>query len=80
MSDEQLYVFVDKTGHCFEDFQTNTETKSNSDKFYRDHVGAMMKSGCKFNVGEMMAFKDDLNNADFKWNVDFYVKKVKNEL
>lgn len=91
--DEQLYIFVDKTGHCFKDFQTSTRTKpqdeidkivdkalgdtsDNGERCYRDRVGAMMRGGCEFTVGDMLAFRDDLTNAGFEWGKDFYVKKV----
>ena len=72
--EEQYYLFVDKTGHCFEDFQAmgNSECHRN----YNDHVGAFLRGGRKFTVGDMMAFRDDLTQAGFKWGVDFYVKKV----
>jgi len=87
MEDEQLYIFVDKSGHCFEDFQRSSQTKPNEfDKFfiksndeekrYRGYVGAMLKSGKKFSVGDMFAFRDDLIDAGFEWGKDFYVKKV----
>ena len=91
MDDEQYYLFVDKTGHCFEDFQKSSvsepdefdkffdkssEEQVSGEKYYRDHVGAMMRSGRKFSVGDMIAFRDDLTQAGFKWGIDFYVKKV----
>jgi len=89
--DEQLYIFVDKTGHCFEDFQISTSTKDpdeidellddilpvdDGERHYRGYVGAMMRSGHKFTVGDMMCFKQDLEDAGFKWGKDFYVKKA----
>jgi len=64
--EEQMYIFIDKTGHCFEDFQD----KDN------DIVGAWMRGGRKFSVGDMLVFRDDLVVAGFAWGVDFYVKKV----
>ena len=75
MENEQYYLFVDKTGHCFEDFQS---MKVNDDchAHYNDFVGALLRGGIKFTVGDMMAFRDDLIEAGFKWGVDFYVKKV----
>lgn len=90
--DEQLYIFVDRTGHCFEDFQTSIQTVSDEidkivdkavgvknddgEKRYRDRVGAMLRGGCEFSVGDMLAFRDDLTDAGFEWGKDFYVKKV----
>ncbi len=93
MENEQYYLFVDKTGHCFEDFQTSTRTEpqdeidkivgkalggtsDNGERYYRDRVGAMMRGGCKFIVGDMLAFRDDLTQAGFRWGVDFFVRKV----
>lgn len=73
--DEQLYIFVDKSGHCFEDFQDGGG-ENEGEQRYRDHVGAWMRSNKKFSVGDMLAFRDDLTNAGFKWGKDFYVKKV----
>lgn len=91
--DEQLYIFVDKSGHCFEDFQTGRRAapKDELDKIidkevgdkandgeqrYRDIVGAMLRAGREFSVGDMFAFRDDLTDAGFEWGIDFYVKKV----
>lgn len=73
MLEEQYYLFVDKTGHCFEDLQGIGEGTQGR---YNDFVGALMRSGRKFTVGDMMSFKDDLTEAGFEWGVDFYVKKV----
>lgn len=78
MDTEQLYIFIDKTGHCFEDFQSSTKTKSDEfDKFfpkpdndgeqrYRGMVGTMLRAGEHFSVGDMFAFRDDLTNAGFE--------------
>lgn len=74
MSEEQHYLFVDKTGHCFEDFQKMGE--SECERGYNGLVGAWLRAGHKFIVGDMMSFKGDLINAGFKWGIDFYVKKV----
>jgi len=77
--DEQLYIFVDKTGHCFEDFQT-MKVDDECHAQYNDYVGALLRAshhGEKtFIVGDMLAFRDDLINAGFKWGKDFYAKKV----
>ena len=84
MDSEQLYVFVDKSGHCFEDFQLSAGTgfgidsdiENDGERRYRDVIGAWLRSGKKFSVGDMLVFRDDLQNAGFKWGVDFYVKKI----
>ena len=73
--DEQYYLFVDKTGHCFEDFQS-MKVDSKRQGRYNDYVGALFRKGRKFTVGDMMAFRDDLTQAGFRWGIDFYVKKV----
>lgn len=75
MTDEQYYLFVDKTGHCFEDFQ-DIEVTNDCHGRYNDTVGAWLQGGRKFTVGDMMAFRDDLKQAGFRWGIDFYVKKV----
>ena len=75
MTDEQYYLFVDKTGHCFEAFQ-KTGNLENRQIDYNDLIGAWLRSGRKFTVGDMLCFRDDLTDAGFKWGVDFYVKKV----
>ena len=75
MTDEQYYLFVDKTGHCFEDFQ-DIKVDNDAHGRYNDIVGAWLRGGRKFTVGDMVAFRDDLTQAGFKWGVDFYVKKV----
>lgn len=74
MKDEQKYIFVDKTGHCFEDFQGKGD--NDAAKNYNDLVGAWLRGGKEFTVGDMMAFRDDLIAAGFEWGKDFYVKKV----
>ena len=71
MIDEQLYIFVDKSGHCFEDFQDKDDGSG-----YNDRIGAMMRAGCKFSVGDMLVFRDELKDAGFEWGTDFYIKKV----
>ena len=75
MIKEQYYLFVDKTGHCFEDFQ-DMKVANDSHGRYNDTVGAWLRSGRQFTVGDMLAFRDDLTDAGFKWGVDFFVKKV----
>ena len=75
MENEQYYLFVDKTGHCFEDFQTMKVSDEGQGR-YLDSVGAWLRSGRKFTVGDMLCFRDDLEDAGFEWGVDFYVKKV----
>jgi len=72
--EEQLYIFVDKTGHCFEDFQD--KGSSAGEDRYNDMVGAILRGGKKFSVGDMLVFRDDLTAAGFEWDKDFYVKKV----
>ena len=74
-TEEQHYLFVDKSGLCFEAFQ-KIGNLENGEIDYNDYVGALMRSGRKFTVGDMMSFRDDLTDAGFKWGVDFYVKKV----
>ena len=76
MENEQYYLFVDKTGECFEAFQ-KTGNLENGELDYNNLVGAWLRSGRKFTVGDMMSFKQDLEDAGFKWCIDFYVKKVK---
>lgn len=73
MVDEQLYIFIDKTGHCFEDFQ---RIEVDGEVGYYDIIGAWFRGGRKFTVGDMLCFRDDLISASFKWNKDFYIKKV----
>lgn len=88
MEDEQLYIFIDKTGHCFKDFQVSSKTKpdefdkilpkpnNDGEQRYRNMVGAMLQDGEHFSVGDMFAFRDDLTDAGFEWGKDFYMKKV----
>jgi len=73
--DEQYYLFVDKTGHCFEDYQ-HLGNDEDGERVYHDFVGALMRGGRKFTVGDMMCFQDDLMEAGFKWGIDFFVRKV----
>lgn len=78
MNNEQYYLFMDKTGHCFEDFQ-KMGNEEDGERVYHDFVGALMRSGHKFTVGDMLCFRDDLTQTGFKWEIDFYVKKVDND-
>ncbi len=64
---EQMYVFVDKSGNCFDEFG---ELPGNG------MIYAWLKKGKEFSVGDMMVFSDDLKEAGFEWGTDFYTKKV----
>lgn len=75
MDDEQYYIFVDKSGHCFEDFQS-MKVDNACHGCYNDLVGAWLRGGRKFTIGDMLCFRDDLTDAGFKWGIDFYIKKV----
>ncbi len=74
---EQLYYFVDNSGHCFQAFQKLGEDEG--DRRYHDMVGAMLRASNDnkhdFSVGDMLCFRDELQEAGFKWGPDFYVKK-----
>ena len=70
-----MYRFIDKSGHCFEDYQ-----EIEDDTLYHDTVGAMLRVSNDgkhdFSVGDMLCFRDELQDAGFVWGVDFYVRKV----
>lgn len=72
---EIFYKFIDKTGFCFDAF---AEVKDDTD--YHRMVAAMLKASeggdHKFSVGDMLAFRDELFEAGFKWNIDFYMRKI----
>lgn len=78
MGDEQLYKFVDKSGHCFEDFQKREASESG--KKYYNMIGAMLRvsndGDHDFSVGDMLCFRDELQEAGYEWGKDFYVVKV----
>ncbi len=81
MDKEQMYRFIDKSGHCFEDFQIEKSCPtSESEDSYRDMVGAMLRASNNgehdFSVGDMFCFRDELVTAGFVLNTDFYMKKV----
>lgn len=75
---EQMYRFIDKTGHCFEDFQTRSDDEWDGE--YNDTVGAMLRASndgkLDFTVGDMMCFKEELEESGNVWGTDFFVKKV----
>ena len=52
------------------------------DKRYHDMVGAMLRASNNgehdFSVGDMLVFRDDLQEAGFVWGIDFYARKVIN--
>lgn len=75
---EQLYRFIDKTGHCFESFQIMGVT--DFDRRYHDSIGAILRTSNAgkhdFSIGDMFCIRDELQKAGFQWNVDFYIKKI----
>ena len=75
---EQMYRFVDKSGHCFKDFQKMGSDEA--DRRYHDLVGAGLRASNDgkhdFSVGDMFAFRDELRGAGFEWGKDFYIKIV----
>ena len=75
MTDEQMYLFVDKTGKCFEAFQEIPDSAGEPDE-YKNFVGALMRGGKEFSVGDMKVFKQDLIDAGFELGRDFYAQKV----
>lgn len=68
--DEFEYIFIDKSGHCFDDFAAVED-----DTDYHIHVANWFAANKKFSVGDMLCFRDELTEAGFKWGKDFYVKK-----
>jgi len=71
---EQLYIFIDLSGNCFECFQGMGDNICTQK--YNELVVRMFRAGKKFSVGDMLAFRDDLLNAGFEWGKDFCVNKV----
>lgn len=71
---EQLYIFIDKTGVCFKEFQSRGS--NDGERKYNDMLGTMLRGGKKFIVGDMLTFRDDLLNAGYEWGIDFYVRKA----
>lgn len=73
--EEQLYEFVDKSGHCFDDF---ADIEDDTD--YHKSVAALLRASDAGNrtfwVGDMFCFRDELQEAGFVWGKDFYAKKV----
>ena len=80
MSGETKYRFIDKSGHCFEDFQKACKGSGGGEDRYRDFVGAMLRASNNgehdFTVGDMMCFKSELQEAGYKWGTDFFVRKI----
>lgn len=68
---EQEYIFVDASGKCFDSF---AEVEDTTD--YHRMVANMFAGEKRFEVGDMLCFRDDLINDGFKWSRDFYIKKV----
>jgi len=72
---EQLYRFIDNTGHCFIDFAKIPDTIFNHKTIAALLVGS--NKGWKyFTLSEMLCYRDVLFEAGFKWGKDFYVRKV----
>ncbi len=74
MEEEKRYRFIDKSGDCFSSFQDMDEGDG-----YRDHVGRMLRASdageYDFCIGDIVVFIDELKDAGFKWETDFFVKK-----
>ena len=74
---EQMYRFIDLSGHCFEDYQKIGE--DDCDKRYHDGIGAHLRASNDgdhvFSIGDMMCFRDELQDVGFKFGKDFVVKK-----
>ena len=75
MAKYQQYRFVDKTGQCFEAF-SNIEDDTDYHKLIACMLMASSEGEKTFEVGDMMCFRDELQDAGFKWGIDFYAKKV----
>lgn len=70
MKPEQMYQFVDKSGTCFDDF---ADIRDDTD--YHRMIAAKLSLG-EFTVGDMMLFRDELQQDGFEWGIDFVVKKI----
>jgi len=70
-TNEQLYQFIDKSGHCFDDF-----SKIKDPTVYHKFVAALLTRERDFTVGDMLCFRDELTEAGFVWGRDYYIKKV----
>ena len=72
---ETRYHFIDKTGHCFDDYAAMPDDTT----WHKQIAGLLFATHEKkhsFSVGDMLAFRDDLTNDGFVWGVDFYVIKA----
>lgn len=70
MEPEQMYQFVDRSGTCFDDF---ADIRDDTD--YHRMVASMLSTR-EFSVGDMLTFRDELQQDGFEWGKDFYVKKI----
>ena len=73
--DEQLYKFIDSSGKCFDEY-----AKIEDPTDYHVLVALMLKNSQEgkktFGVGDMLCFRDELQDAGFKWGTDFFIKKI----
>jgi len=74
METETMYVFVDKSGKCLDTFVTVPD-----DTDYHRVVANRLHSKDPLSVGDMLAFRDVLQEAGFVWGIDFYTRKVQIE-
>lgn len=75
MSEEEYeYFFIDKSGHCFDDF-ANKEDDTDYHKMVASLLASRQEAGHGFSVGDMLCFRDELQEDGFQWGIDFYVKK-----
>ena len=65
---ETLYIFHDKTARCFPNFAL-------IDDYTRLVAVKYLLAQEPLSVGDMLAFRDDLVSAGYKWGTDFYVTK-----
>ncbi len=69
---EQKYKFIDITDKCFVSFAQVKDTTK-----YHKMVAELLLYN-EFEVGDMLAFRDDLQADGFEWGKDFYVRKIGN--
>jgi len=71
MSDEYEYVFIDKSGHCFEDYQlcSKTSPKDEIDKMVDKEFGKDTEGGEKIYRDKVGAMLRASNNGEHNFSV-----------
>jgi len=74
MESKQLYIFVDKTGRCFDALERKMQKQSQG--YFFGVIVQWLKNGKHFSEVGKQACIEALVDRGFVYSKDFYVRKV----